>query len=991
MSAADRGKYNIPDEEYDTFLGHVHSHIFGRTPMASSLLEKHNEAGPLLVDLDMRYETGGPLVRRFTTTHIRSFIAEYVAAMVYFSKIESLPQDLEFFHLEKPAPETDKSSHKDGVHIHCPTITTMPRYQYCIRGFLLARGAIDKVFGATGQSNPPEDCYDVSVIHRNNWFLYGACKPDKAQYKIAKVWRVPIADIRDALDGGDPTDFEELVEIVSDLMTESTIPTNTLEIMKLLSIRRGHKTTTPLGIRNIRATEWEMLMSAWGLGSAKLNKPTHVPKNTIEHIENENQLIVTDVDAARVTDATSDDDVALAYRLCRDCIDAEKRIGEYHDWIRFGICLKNIANTPESLQVWKDLTRKVDSSHKKSKYTDAQMEEKWALIRIDSSKKLGMGSLQYWAREDSPKTYESIISENLTRWILTYGKGTHVSVATFVCRKYRHEFRCSPASNKAGIEWYQYPQRAGSHTWRKMRTPTELRSRLSADVKKEYWEAEKQVGDKLIEVNDKTKRELEEIHRNILSSIEKSMEAADMHDKEKMLRKAAEAFDKSTDNNTSVSKSKKDRGEPELKKDMLNAIVKSLETTSFKDNVLRECQEMFYDEEFMNHLNTNPYLVGVANGVLDLKHFTSDSLSGRPQVLFRDGIPDDNISFQMGRSGSDTDPINYVVYDPESPEQKTLAEFFQKIYPDPVLRHYVLTLLSSCLEGANKEQKFYVMQGPGSNGKSMIELLMELTFGDYGTSVATTIFTRSKPDSGAANPDVMTVKCCRYLHCGEPDDGQKINTSIMKQWTGGDLIQARALFSEQDKFRITGKIFMSCNDLPPISKMDGGTWRRIRVIPHVSTFKDPGDPLINPAMHIYEKDLSLEIKLRQLRTAFLSLLVHYYDTYYLAHGLKEPDCVTQASSKYKEENDIFMTFFNENFVKQAGAGPISGMDVKKKWRDWKKANGRLIDIKEHQVLERMKETCGSGSSDKEFWGVREAEETDLSGASLGTNLLLPVA
>jgi putative DNA primase/helicase len=299
----------------------------------------------------------------------------------------------------------------------------------------------------------------------------------------------------------------------------------------------------------------------------------------------------------------------------------------------------------------------------------------------------------------------------------------------------------------------------------------------------------------------------------------------------------------------------------------------------------------------------------------------------------------------------------------------------------------VITLLSSCLEGANKEQKFYVMQGPGSNGKSMIEQLMENTFGDYGTSLSTTVFTRKKPDSGAANPDIITVKCRRYIHMGEPDDAEKINTSIMKQYSGGDRVAARGLFEDQDKFVITGKIFMSCNDLPTVTKMDNGTWRRIRVIPHVSVFKDPGDSLINPSKNIYEKDLDLENKLRHLRTAFLSLLVHYYDTKYLVHGLREPDCVSAASNRYKEENDIFMVFFNENFVKVPGAGPVMAIDVKKAWREWKRGGNKLCDLKEHQVLERMKETCGSGSTEKEFWGVQIADETDLS----GSRLLTPVA
>ena len=90
----DTGKYVVSEEEYDTFLRYLHTSIFGNVPKASSLLEKHRNVGPVLIDLDLRYETGGPLVRKFQNNTIKNFIAEYVAAMVYFSKVETLENDI---------------------------------------------------------------------------------------------------------------------------------------------------------------------------------------------------------------------------------------------------------------------------------------------------------------------------------------------------------------------------------------------------------------------------------------------------------------------------------------------------------------------------------------------------------------------------------------------------------------------------------------------------------------------------------------------------------------------------------------------------------------------------------------------------------------------------------------------------------------------------------------------------------------------------------
>jgi P4 family phage/plasmid primase-like protien len=955
MGGSDVGKYKVDDDEYDEFLTLVNSHIFGTRPKTSSLLERHREVSPLLIDLDFRYEGDRPLTRRFNSDIVCDFIAQYAATMVYFSKVEMLTEDLCFYISTKPVPETQKTKegvlyHKDGIHIQCPTLTTTPKYQFAIRGHMLQRNTMGEMFGKTGVVNPPEDCYDVSVIHRNNWFLYGACKPDKMQYRVERIVRLKIDDIASALDGGDPVDIDELVDIIREILVDDPVPSDTLMLMKTLSIRRGHFAAHSLPIRAPRASEWEELMIAWGAGKSKSERMTSTPallRSMMEYADTEDgeggivaaggagatlPAVVKPDDAIRVTSATTADDIALAYRLCRECINPERRAGEYHDWVNLAICLKNIANNEDSFAVWVDVTRRVDTSHKKASYTDAELRAKWGLIRVDGSKKLGIGSLQHWAEEDNPDKRRSILSETYTDWIINYAKDTHVSIADFVCRIYRYEFCCCK-TKKSSYDWYHYGR--GAHYWKMLRSPTELRSRLSGRIKDEYIEAWRKLG--------KKKSELEQAGAN-----KDIVEATESRRKE------------------------------------LFKMERLLETTSFKDNVLRECQEKFEDDEFISKLNADPYLIGVANGVLELNHYGNESMTGRPHVHFRDGRPDDYVSFQMGRCDTDLDAITYIPYDPELPEQKELAAFFDKIYPDPDLREYVLTLLASCLEGANREQKFYVMQGVGSNGKSMIELLMELTFGDYGTSVSTTVFTRKRPDSGAANPDIITIQKRRYIHTGEPDDNEKINTAIMKQYSGGDRVAARGLFADQEKFSIMGKIFMSCNDLPPVSKMDNGTWRRLRVIPHISVFKDPGDAAINPDRHIYEKDLHLEGKLKHWRTAFLSLMVHYYETRYLEHGLREPMCVATASNKYKEENDAFSRFFTDCFVKDAAAGPIPGKRVRDIFRNWLRTDGRGTELKQTQMLERMKEMCGAGSTEREFWGVREAEDlvTDLSGAMM---------
>lgn len=952
----DQGKYTVAEDEYDTFLGLVQSHIFGPKPMASSLLERHRDVGPLLIDLDFRYAAGGPLVRRFEDVMIRRFVAEYIATLAIHTEIESFPGEaIRFYMMVKPAPETDKSQHKDGVHIQCPDLHSLPKFQYAVRGFLLQRGTIQSVFGPTHINNPPEDVYDVSVIHRNNWFLYGACKPDKAQYTVHHVWRITPASLGEAVEeaGGD---MDTLVDILMDLLEEDVAEDMCAGMtpferngtfLKTLSIRRGIHTANIPSTRPARSAEWDELLAMWGSGKAKPDTQRNTMTNYLTGgggvvgaggagAEKDGCLVVADMEETRrVNSAYSAEDVALSYRIARQCLSPERRASRYDDWVNLAICLRNIAATDESFRVWMELSRRVPGYE--SRMSDADYMSKWNIITRTtdaSNKRLGMGSLIYWARDDAPETLKAIQSETNRDWIMNFAKDTHVNVASFVCRLYGHEFRCSVGAKRTGSEWFQYC----GHSWKHLRTPNELRSRLSADVRNNYIEADREFG------------------RRIQQSVGNESEGKMLEEKRKKILQ----------------------------------IERQLEMASFKDSVLKECAEKFYDEDFLTRLNCNAYLVGVANGVLELRWL--DPSDQQMKVRFRPGMPEDYISFQMGRSEPDLDPVPYIPWVAiETEEREALEGFFERIYPDPMLRRYVLTLLSSCLEGQNREQRFYINQGRGSNGKSMIQTLMRYTFGDYQTSLQTTALTRKRPESGAANPDMIVTKCKRYIYMGEPDQNEKLNTARMKQLSGEDIVEARGLFADQEKFKMMGKIFLSCNDLPPVSSMDDGTWRRIRTIPHIATFVDPGKPT-NPAAHVYPKDLQLENKLRKWRVAFLAMLVDYYQKEYLVNGLQEPDVVKEASNKYKEENDTFHTFFQENFVVEAGAGPLTILVVMDRYKEWKRGQIGRTELKRKEIIDRMRAVADRKSSEREFWGVRmlaEDEEVreDASVASLRCSVL----
>ncbi len=273
-----------------------------------------------------------------------------------------------------------------------------------------------------------------------------------------------------------------------------------------------------------------------------------------------------------------------------------------------------------------------------------------------------------------------------------------------------------------------------------------------------------------------------------------------------------------------------------------------------------------------------------------------------------------------------------------------------------------------------------------------------MTLGDYQTSLQTTVLTRKRPDSGAANPDIMAVKGRRFIAMQEPDDKEPINTSRMKQFSGEDMVEARALYGDQEKFVIMGKMFMMCNRLPPVSTMDRGTWRRIRVIEFISKFVPPDHPeLIAKRPNVFEMDMDLDKKLRRWREPFLALLVHIYEKEYIPFGLNPvPEAVMQASNKYRETHDVFGRFKGERIRMPATLeekmaameDPITTNKIKVIVKNWAKEN--RLNLGADEAIQSLEAEFGKPMDGKKwptilvFGSDEEVVDWDASHAASGS-------
>lgn len=907
-----KGKWNVTDVEYPTFLHLMHEYLFEHDLRPNGFIEQRRSDGitPLLVDLDFKYPSEKSLQHAFTVEHIQAFVNEiFLVLKEYFHLTDR--SKLRFFVTLRPQPYLDAKTKiiKDGIHITCPDFSVGPELHGFIRQILLDRKAVSKSFEGTGYKAEQTDAsiYDKSLVDTNGWFFYGESKASIPSYRLAHVFQY------------NTTSGKVVQETISKYDTKT--------LLELLSIR--YKLGPVLTVQEAQKETVEQLIVRMNV------KPTVVaPAASLETVATQQQameILPILVDSYN-TIVSTEDEIEIAKSLTLRCLSVT-RAEEYESWMKVGWCLRNIDESIEMFDTWMEFSKKSDKS---SGNNVEQLRREWLygnMRRVNGSPGLKIGSLRMWAREDNPILYHEIMDRDIISFIIktaiTFQGGTHHHVAKMVHKLFYDTYKCTVDGRNS--EWYEFKE----HTWNGM--PQGLL-----------------------------------IKTTITDTIAHKVDAA------RYSLKAPEGNDPEYED-----KMKKYQ---ETMKKMLK-LQENLYNANFKENVVKEAIQLFYDRDFYKKINQNAYLLGCANGILNLRETVFDDAGNavRYKPTLHPGTAQDYVTLKVGVTPDGKDSIEYVPYDPADPKQVEIMDFFKKLFPAEDLREYVLTLLAGCLEGANKEQCFYIMTGSGGNGKSKFVELMISVLGQYAGSLSSTALTRKRPESGAANPDIMSIKGCRFVEIKEPDEGEPINSARMKQFSGEDLVEARGLFKDQERFKITGKIFLACNRMPPIHSMDGGTWRRIRVVPFDSRFLPAGDPLIDETRHIYPRDDMMDEKLKSWRGPFFSLLVHYYETKYCPHGIKKvPAIVMQACEAYKGNYDSFGKFLKARVRRIAGwEEPPTFKDFFKTYRTWANEQPSGKKLSEHELKLRLNELYQVPADGKTYLHLRlflndeEAEAYDI--------------
>lgn len=344
-----------------------------------------------------------------------------------------------------------------------------------------------------------------------------------------------------------------------------------------------------------------------------------------------------------------------------------------------------------------------------------------------------------------------------------------------------------------------------------------------------------------------------------------------------------------------------------------------------------------------NEWDTDPYLLGCNNGVLDLR-----------LNRVRKGRPEDNITRTTGH--------DFHAIENEADARRVAPRFMKALTEwtsgNVEVAGFLLDWYGSCMFGINPEQRFLIETGRGRNGKGALKYSVLHALGDdYAAEPDGAMYMRSTfgaARSDQARIDLVKLKGVRVTFFSDPP-GKKFNEEMLKAHTGGDKITARALHSNNvQTWDPTHSICFLLNDAPELDDLGPSMSGRIIVV----DFRE--DYTLNPEKNLYGNP---KAQLDKELPGILAVLAHaakgWYDSWQAGQGLVLPERVVEQSKSFMERNDVILNWLNERGETGAKFSAPSQLAYES-YLNWHSRSGE-----EGEAMSQVR--FGIALSHKKFW------------------------
>lgn len=240
-------------------------------------------------------------------------------------------------------------------------------------------------------------------------------------------------------------------------------------------------------------------------------------------------------------------------------------------------------------------------------------------------------------------------------------------------------------------------------------------------------------------------------------------------------------------------------------------------------------------------------------------------------------------------------------YDPEATACPLFTAYLNKVQPDRTAQAVLAEFVGNALAPELKLQKALVLNGPGSNGKSVFcDIITALLGRENVSSYTMDSLTKEESRSRAH----LENKLLNY----SSENSIKMNVEAFKTLVCGEPVEVRRLYQESYLIEGYAKLMFNCNLLPKEVEQSEGFFRRFLIIPFTTKIEES------------ERDPELAAKIIASELpAILNWVLAGLRRLLRAKAFTECESARLALETYKRESNSVLMFIEENEL-QPGTG-----------------------------------------------------------------------
>ena len=441
IGSGDAGVYgaslHISSEEYSDFCELYCKHVFSNRKLEYMTEQQLNDAtgelGPILIDLDFRYDID--TCRQHSNDDIDSIIFAYIEVLTEIVKFTDSTFSVYVFEKPNVNHLPEKNITKDGIHIIIG-IKLSHQYQKLLRSKVIEK--LSSVLDHIPIKNTWSDVIDEGITNgKVNWQMYGSRKPNHQAYRMTHhvqfTYSEETGDFEEPIKMDDKDDYKKMPHFIKLSARFTGNPEYDIKESAVVECANKFKKRTPRTIAQIQSP---------------LSIEQHVP---IEfHEIDSNEILEQQINIwTRSLNGDGDYKYKEIYDLIMILPEEYYGPGSYNKWIKVGFALKSMGD--KMILPW----LKFCARSSEFNFTEiTTLIDKWQRYNESNSITVTELSIIYWARMSNKDEFEKVCCNTLSRYIdESIKEYTDYSVALVLYCKYKFDFVCVSAKQKI---WYQF-------------------------------------------------------------------------------------------------------------------------------------------------------------------------------------------------------------------------------------------------------------------------------------------------------------------------------------------------------------------------------------------------------------------------------------------------------------------------------------------------------------------------------------------------------